>query len=129
MHTSSPATKPHCLPLAAGWAEMRPGARAFVLIEVADPGEERHLPTAANASVIWLHRNGMPAGTGTLLLDALRATALPAGHVHAWLAGEIDTVRAMRAHLLDDRQLPRNQVRAAGYWRIGKADAHTRLED
>ncbi len=118
------------LPAIGRWlGEMRPGARAIVLIEVADPGEERHLPTAANASVIWLHRNGKPAGAGTLLLDALRAAALPAGHVHAWLAGENETVRAMRAHLLDERGLPRNQVRAAGYWRIGQAGAHTRLED
>ena len=36
--------------------EMPPGVRAIVLVEVADRHEERHLPTAANASIVWLHR-------------------------------------------------------------------------
>lgn len=59
--------------------EMCPGARAVVLIEVADAAEERYLPTAANASVTWLHRNGVPAGTGGLLRQALSAVILPGG--------------------------------------------------
>ena len=118
------------LPAIGRWLEeLRPGARAIAFIEVADAGEERRLPTTANASVAWLHRNGRSAGAQTLLLDALRSTVLPPGHVHAWLAGEIDVVRALRAHLLNERNLPREHVRAAGYWRIGQAEAHTRLED
>ncbi len=109
--------------------EMRPGIPVVVLIEVADRGEERYLPTAANASITWLHRNGIPSGTATLLEAALAAAVLPKGDVHAWLAGEIDAIRRLRTHLIETRRLPREHVRAMGYWRIGAADSHGSVED
>lgn len=109
--------------------EMQPGARAIVLVEIEDGGEERHLHTAANASVTWLPRQGQPAGRNALLLHALQAASLPSGDIHAWLAGEIDTIRSLRAHLLEARQIPRAQIKAAGYWRVGEADSHGRIED
>jgi len=109
--------------------EMRPGTPAVVLIEVADAAEQRHLPTAAQAAVTWLHRNGAPAGTTSLLADALRAQKLPSGDLHAWIAGEIETARTLRAMLMEQAGLVRAQIHAAGYWRIGEAASHTRLED
>jgi len=109
--------------------EMRPGARALVLIEVADGREERHLPTAANAKIRWLHRDGKPAGTPDLLHAALRNLSLPKGETHAWLAGEIETVSRLRSYLIEEEGLPRAQIRAAGYWRHGAPGAHSRLED
>nr|WP_321986346.1 siderophore-interacting protein [uncultured Lichenicoccus sp.] len=115
--------------IARALEEMDPGTRALVLIEVADRDEERYLPTSANASITWLHRNGAGAGTTGLLLQALRAFALPPGDMHAWLAGEIETIRGLRRHLVDGLGLPRSQVRASGYWRIGSADSHASLDD
>jgi NADPH-dependent ferric siderophore reductase len=109
--------------------EMQPGARVIVLIEVADRQEERNLPTVANASITWLHRNGRQAGDPALLERALRSLALPAGEIFAWLAGEIDTMRKLRSHLMEDWQLPRAHVRAAGYWRIGESNAPASIED
>jgi NADPH-dependent ferric siderophore reductase len=109
--------------------EMPAGVRAIALIEVADDREQQALPTAANATVTWLHRDGTAPGTSRLLDDALAALAWPGGDVHAWLAGEIDTVRRLRSHLVEVRGLARTDIRAAGYWRIGEADAHSRLED
>jgi NADPH-dependent ferric siderophore reductase len=109
--------------------EMRPGARAIALIEVENAAEERHLPTAANAAITWLHRNGAPPGTTRLLDQALEALSLPSGDLHAWLAGEIDTARRLRTHLIDTRGIARADIKAAGYWRLGAAAAHGRIED
>ncbi len=109
--------------------EMPPGARVLALIEVAERAEERYLPTAANATVTWLHRNGAPSGSTALLPRALEALTLPKGDAHAWIAAEIETVRGLRQHLLDIRGLPRAHIRAAGYWRIGEANAHMQVED
>ena len=109
--------------------EMRPGVRALVLIEAADRREERHLPTAANASVTWLPRDGVPAGRSNLLERALRELKLPTGDTYAWLAAEIETTRRLRRHLLEKEGLTRDQVRATGYWRLGEAGAHGRLDD
>ena len=108
--------------------EMTPGVSAFVLAEVADAREERYLPTAANAHVVWLHRNGAAAGTSSLLEEALLDLPLPSRNVHAWLAGEIETMRRLRRCLVE-RGLPREQIRAAGYWRVGEPSAHARIDD
>jgi NADPH-dependent ferric siderophore reductase len=109
--------------------EMAPGVRALVLIEAADAREFRKLPSAANAEITWLYRDGSPAGQSGLLETALRALMLPDGATHAWLAGEIETVRRLRAYLLAEEGFSKSQIRAAGYWRLGEAGAHTRLED
>jgi NADPH-dependent ferric siderophore reductase len=109
--------------------EMAPGAVAFALIEVSDRREERHLPTAANARIDWLCRNGADAVGASALELALRALELPSGDIHAWIAAEIEVARRLRQHLLDERGFPRSQIRAAGYWRKGEAGAHARIED
>ena len=109
--------------------EMPAGVPVSVLIEVADAHEERHLPTAANAAIRWLHRDGIAAGTSALLEQALRNLTLPGGDTYAWLAGEIETARRLRRHLLEEAGLSRDRVRAAGYWRAGEAGTHARLDD
>ena len=108
--------------------ELRPGVRAFVLLEVADGAEERHLPTAANAAIHWLHRAGQPAGTTTLLEDALRHLQLPQGDTYAWIGAELATARKLRRHLVEEEGLAREQIRAAGYWRLGAAGEHVVLD-
>ncbi len=108
--------------------EMHPGTRALVLIEIADAAEERHLPTAANAEIMWLHRRGAEPGTTRLLDEALWSARLPAADLHAWIAGEIDTVRRLRTQLIE-RGLARPDIRATGYWRLGHADSHGTIED
>jgi NADPH-dependent ferric siderophore reductase len=110
-------------------AEMQPGARVLALIEVADPAEERHLPTAGNAIITWLHRNGAPAGTTPLLHQALRNLTLSSTDTYAWIAAEIETARTLRRHLIEERNFARDQIRAAGYWRLGEEGAHTTLSD
>jgi NADPH-dependent ferric siderophore reductase len=109
--------------------EMQPGARAIALIEVAGLREQRHLPTAGNVAITWLHRNGMPPGSLALLGPALQGLTLHPGSVFAWLAGEIDVVRSLRHTLIAQHGLDRSQIRAAGYWRSGTPGAHDRIED
>ncbi len=108
--------------------ELPPGARAVALIEVADGGEDRYLPSAGNVSLTWLHRNGAPAGAASLLREALGALTLPAGGVHAWIACEIETARRLRALLLERHGLPRQRISAAGYWRLGEPGASGRVD-
>ncbi|MFD3518600.1 siderophore-interacting protein [Streptomyces sp. NPDC058657] len=108
------------LPALAGiLASLPPGAPARVWIEVQDPADRQHLPTAADAEVTWLVRD--PASP---LLDAVRAAALPdpASRPYAWIAGESATVRALRRHLVQDRGYDRKAIRFSGYWRPGTSE-------
>jgi len=109
--------------------EMPPTARVFAVIEAADRYEKRYLPTAANAQIMWLYRDGALAGMPLLLERALKSIVLPTGDIHAWIAGEIEVARRLRQYLIEDRGISRNQIKAAGYWRKGEPGANARIEE
>ncbi|MFG1376283.1 siderophore-interacting protein [Xanthobacter autotrophicus] len=129
----------HCgLPSIAAILEgLPPHARGAALLEVEDESDVLALDRPAGVSLTWLYRHGAPAGTTTLLADAIRALAVPEGlAVSAWIAAESTAVRAARAHLVRERGLERAAVVAIGYWKRGvsepdydAADRHDRDDD
>ncbi|MEV0451672.1 siderophore-interacting protein [Streptomyces sp. NPDC050600] len=102
-------------------AALPPGHRALAYVHVADTAEEQPLPTEGRLTVHWLHGESSPE-------DAVRAAAFPAGRPYAWLAGEAATVRALRRHLIEERNIDRRAIDFAGYWRrkLTQDDAPTR---
>ncbi len=104
-------------------AELPAGARALVLAEVDGPADHVALPSAADVTLAWVHREGATPGA-VPLLDALRAATLPAGDLHAWIGCESAAAKALRAHLVGERGLNPKWVRASGYWRRGSAATH-----
>ncbi len=88
------------------------GAVAQVFLEVGEVADRLELVAPAGVTVTWVYRRG-----GGTLLDAVRRAELPTPPPHAWLAGERDAVRAVRAHLVDDRGLDPATVTFSGYWR------------
>ena len=109
--------------------ELPTGARAVVIVEVADAAEQRYLPSAASLSITWLSRRGAEAGGADLLLGALRDLEWPPGDIHAWMAGETGVMRRLREHLIMQRGIDRDCIRASGYWQHGVAASHGRIED
>ncbi len=106
------------LPAIAATLESLPaGHRALAFVEVAGPEERQPIDTACDAHVVWLSRDGAPAGRGTRLVDAVRAADLPAGRAKVWAAGESMAIRDVREHLRDERGLPPDTLHAIGYWR------------
>lgn len=110
------------LPAALRVAEsLQEGARATLLIEVADRAEEQPLASAAALDIIWLHRNGAAAGTTSLLIDALRAFDwTEAGEdIFVMIGCEHATARTIRTFLRKERGLAKNRHLVAAYWRRG----------
>ncbi|SDD45582.1 siderophore-interacting protein [Actinokineospora iranica] len=97
-------------------AVLPPGKPVLAYVEVADAAEEQPVP-----GVTWLHRDGVPAGESTVLVDAIRAAELPDGTPEVWLAGERGAMLAVRTHLLSERGYPRQRVRPTTYWRLGES--------
>lgn len=64
--------------------ELPAGSTALAFVEVDDAASELPYETEADARVIWVHRNGAPAGTGPGLIEALRAATFPDGEFFAW---------------------------------------------
>ena len=104
--------------------ELPEGAKVLALIEVDNAAEEQRFDTKADLTLTYLHRNGAPAGTTSLVLDAARAATFPEGVAYAYIAGEVGMAKSVRAHLTESRGFNPEYVKAAGYWRLGVADAH-----
>lgn len=110
------------LPAIAGTLEaMAPGTRARVLIEVEDAADERHLATAADADVRWLHR-----ARAESLPDAVRSLTFEPGVVQAFVHGEGGVMQRLRRHLLRERGVPKELLSLSGYWRRGLNDEQWR---
>jgi NADPH-dependent ferric siderophore reductase len=103
--------------------ELPKGSRVLAFIEVENAGEEQRFETAADLTLTYVYREGLPAGTTTLLQQAIGAASFPAGTAYAFLAGEVAMSRAIRGDL-EARSFDPRYIKAAGYWRRGVADAH-----
>ena len=75
------------------------------------------LPEHPNATIIWADRDGAEHGTGSHLVDAVRALDLEVDGLYAYGAGESRQVTAVRKHLRSEREVPGPQVRMVAYWR------------
>ncbi len=104
--------------------ELPSGADVLAIIEVDNPAEEQAFETRTNLRLTYLHRHGAPAGTTSLIPDAIAAMQFPEGEAYAYIAGEVSISRAVRAHLTEQRGFSPEYIKAAGYWRLGVADAH-----
>ena len=115
------------LPAIARRLEQLPAtARAMVVIETLESGEEIALDSAAQVDVHWVARNGR---SGALLLEELRKLALPhAGDGYAWVATEHAQVQDLRRHLLD-AGVPKQHLHVASYWKHGAAEHHQTHDD
>jgi NADPH-dependent ferric siderophore reductase len=101
-------------------AELPPGARVFVIGEVADPGDERRFETQADVQVQWV-RNA------DAWLAALRALELPPGEGFVWCAGEAATMARARDVLLNEKRHPLEAMRVSAYWKAGAPAFHESL--
>lgn len=105
------------LPAIARWLEEMPaGRRATVLIEIPEDADRQQLVTRADVDITWLPRDGAPAETSELLEKALDALA-PEGDAFWWIACESRRARLMRKALTELRGVPKDWIRATGYWK------------
>jgi NADPH-dependent ferric siderophore reductase len=104
--------------------ELPAGSKVVAVIEVADATEEQRFETQTDLSLHYVHRNGAAAGTTSLILDTIKALPFPDGIAYAYIAGEAGMSQSVRAHLTDISGFAPQYIKAAGYWRLGVADAH-----
>lgn len=101
---------------------MPAGARVHAYVEVDGPEDEQPVVSEADVTLTWLHRDGAPAGTTTLLADAVRAHDWAAGEPHVFVHGECGLLKQLRSYLLHERGVPRERLSLSGYWRCGETE-------
>ncbi|MGW2559025.1 siderophore-interacting protein [Streptomyces sp. NPDC001514] len=107
------------LPAASAILEWLPaGIRARVWLEVPYADDRLELTTAADATITWLvGEEGAPSA-----VEAVRAAEFADSAPYVWIAGESGSVKALRRHLVNERQLDRRRVTFVGYWRKGLSE-------
>ena len=100
--------------------ELPAGRRVLAIIEVPEAGDRQDFATAADVEIVWIDRAGEAAGLANRLLPALAMAQFPAGVGFAFVAGEAEMARSLRAHLVA-RGFENEHIRAAGYWVRGEA--------
>ena len=109
--------------------ELPAGPRTIVIAEIADAAEEQHFDTRTKLQTRWLHRNGAEPGSTSLLQSAVADLQLPSGDGYVWVAAEAATAKALREHLVAERGLSKEQVKAAAYWKQGAVAVHETYND
>jgi NADPH-dependent ferric siderophore reductase len=107
--------------------ELPEGARVAVVVEVANRAERIELPTEADLYATWCYRD--ESDTEYPLVDAVSQVWLPPGEGYVWAAGEASAIRAVRAHLCNERGVDKKRIRASAYWRRGAQAAHETIDD
>ena len=113
--------------------ELPSGSRALVVAEVNSTQDQIELVSAATLNVIWLYRDGTAAGQAQHFLNAIEQVAQqgqwPADDSFVWVAAETSVARQLRKQLIARFNLPKDSIKAAGYWQQGEAGAHTSIGD
>ncbi len=93
-------------------------AAGHTFIEVDSKADELPLDCPAGITVRWLHRDGNPAGTTTLLADAVSLVRWPENLDKAFFWGgcEHKAFSALHRHLKKDIRLPRDRIVLYSHW-------------
>jgi NADPH-dependent ferric siderophore reductase len=111
------------LPAIAACIEALPaGAVGLAFLEVESEADIQPLNTPAGLDVRWLVRGDVPAGSSTLLVDAVAGAEWPAGTVDVFAHGERGYMKSLREVLFKQRGLERRQVSLSGYWAQGRVE-------
>lgn len=94
-------------------------AEGQVFLEVEGVQDEQEFDLPLHMQLTWLHRNGEPSATSTLLLDALRDLPAPHGRVEFLALGERSAVRDIRK-LVSHWDIEQRRVHASSYWTAGR---------
>lgn len=101
---------------------------ATVVVEVAERSHRQELTSAAPVDITWLYRS--ESGGESRLVETVQRAHWRSGRPYLWVAGEATTIKPLRRWAKVDKELPKQFVEIAGYWRrrdtaptAGAADA------
>jgi NADPH-dependent ferric siderophore reductase len=110
------------LPAIAASLPHIPAGRPVVAVVLVDGPEcELGLDCEADLTMMWLHRD-RSGHDHDRQLRVLEDLSFPEGRVDGFVHGEASETRAVRRHLLADRNVAREHLSASPYWRCRFSD-------
>jgi NADPH-dependent ferric siderophore reductase len=98
------------------------GVAARAYLQVDDPNERQPVDLDEDKRVEWHYERAAAAGDLDPLRSAVSSAAFPRERGHAYLAGEVSLVLALKASLMD-RGWTEDQISAKAYWNRGRPNA------
>ncbi|PRX08113.1 UNVERIFIED_ORG: NADPH-dependent ferric siderophore reductase [Martelella mediterranea] len=95
--------------------EASAGATFTAIIAVPSPDDHQSFKTEADTHIHWIDRQGADATDPAPFLDILKGIDLPP-QTFVWVGAEARVARAVRTHLLEERNHPLTWMNASGYW-------------
>jgi NADPH-dependent ferric siderophore reductase len=95
-------------------------------VETPDEPIRGYVDGTVNGQVSW---STPPSGVESATSEIVRSIDWPAGSGYFWMAGESAQMRAIRKHLMRERQLPTSAYDVMGYWRGGGQKRQPRAVD
>ncbi|WP_114238207.1 siderophore-interacting protein [Dyella sp. C9] len=106
------------LPAIGRWLDEMPyGMHAIALVEIPGSADRQALSSRADIELTWFEREGQDAANSRLLEQALERLPQLPGDTFWWIAAESGRARRMRQYLTDELGVPKEWVRATGYWK------------
>lgn len=102
--------------------EAAPGTAITVIAAVAGTADEQTFETEADLETHWVHRPLSSATDPAPLMDKLASLDIAPG-TFVWVAAEAKVTRTIRTHMLEERGLDPQWLKASGYWVQGTADS------
>lgn len=108
--------------IAASIEALAPEARGMAFLEVDSAEDVLPISAPTGVELHWLQRNGLPAGSSDLLVNALRTVEWLPGRVDVFAHGERGYMKGLREVLFGQHGLERSQVSLSGYWAQGRVE-------
>lgn len=117
------------LPIAAATLEAMPAdATGIAIFEVPSIDDRQDLIMPTGIKAHWLVMADTHAASSAQA-EFVNAMDWPEGTVQTCIAGESSVIRALRAYLHNERQVPRKDTYISGYWKIGLVeDEHQKMK-
>lgn len=111
------------LPAIAAAIESLPAdAKGIAFLEVDSDADILDIAAPEGVELRWLLRSGVPAGSSSILLDALGEAEWLPGRVDVFAHGERGYMKGLRDIFFKQRGLERSQVSLSGYWAQGRVE-------
>jgi NADPH-dependent ferric siderophore reductase len=111
------------LPAIAAAIESLPAdAKGMAFLEVDGDADILAIAAPDGVELRWLLRSGVPAGSSSILLDALGEAEWLPGRVDVFAHGERGYMKGLRDIFFKQRGLERSQVSLSGYWAQGRVE-------
>lgn len=102
--------------------ELKPPARAYVVIEVSSEKDIQTLKTTSQAEFKWLI-NETPGQDSLLSREGIKLIdAYGTAESFAYIAAEYGSVKELRNYLRKEKNWSKDQFYAYSYWKFGKAE-------